>query len=367
MTEPLEAADERRRDLEARVHEHGEAALRAVADAHRRFDRLLDGYEDAATGTGNFETYVEFQERVATLVEDLDEDLPVRASFEGAADALEQRTLRSRHFERAREELDAARELADLLRDWEAARDAYADARRSALDRRDELDARIRELEDLRRLGEADLDAPVERLREPVEAYDDAVGEAFRSFRREAPAREVLCVVEAAAAYPLVDYAAPPDRLREFLAETSAGDRSVPTLLEFADYSRSKLDHYVSTPDELKRRVATNRSYLEALDAEPLAVGWPPPPALELRWQCRECEAVLHRFAPEDVIDRLRRVRRLTREPDYDRLREAARARAALGPETRERLQSGAVAEELEEARAERDRLERALEASAAE
>ncbi|MFB6172313.1 MAG: hypothetical protein ABEJ23_07245 [Haloarculaceae archaeon] len=360
-TADLASAADRRERLRDRITEYGEDDARAVADAYRRFSDLLGRYEDRATGTGNFETYVEFQESVARLVEDLPEDLPERTAFEEAGDVLEQRTLRAKHFRRARDALAPARDLADLLADWEAARERYREERVAVAERIEALDERVADLERLLELGEADLDAPVDRLRDPIEAYDDAVSEAFLSFKREASAREVLDVVESAAAYPLVAFAAPPTRLHGFVASEPAGEESIPTLLEYADYSASKLDHYVDDAAAIKRHVATNRTYLEGLDGGPLTVGWPPPSADRLRWTCREYEAVVHRFADAAVVERLRAVQALAREDDYARLQEAAVARSELDEREREDLRSGAVERQLAEAREERADLAAAL------
>lgn len=357
----LAAAADRRERLRQRVAEYGEREVRTVADASRRLSGLLDRYEDSATGTGNFETYIEFQESVGQLVEDLPEDLPERAAFEDAGDVLEQRTLREKHFRRAREALSPARDLAELLDDWQDAREAYRDQRVAVAERLEELDERVADLERLLALGEVDLDAPVDRLRDPIDAYDEAVREAFQAFRRERSAREMFDVVESAAAYPLVAFSPPPPRLRAFVDDSPAGEEPIPTLLEYADYSTSKLDHYVEDAAAVKRHVATNRTYLERLDAGPLTIGWPPPSAERLRWICREYEAVVHRFAGESVIERLRAVQAFSRDPDYERLREAAVARSDLDDDERERLASGAVERHLREAREEREALAAAL------
>lgn len=357
----LARAAERREQLRERVAEHGERQVRTVADAYRKLERLLDRYEETATGTGNFETYLEFQEEVGQLVEGLPDDLPERSAFEDAGDVLEQRTLRAKHFQRAREVLAPARDLTELLEDWQDARETYRDRRIAVADGIEELDERVAELERLLVLGEADLEAPVDRLRDPIEAYDEAVREAFRSFKRERSARAVLDVVESAAAYPLVEFSMPPPRLREYLDDAPAGEEPIPTLLEYADYSASKLDHYVEDAAAVKRHVATNRTYLERLDAGPLTVGWPPPPADRLRWTCREYEAVVHRFADETVTERLRVVQGLVRDPEYERLREAAVARTDLADDERERLASGAVERQLQAVREERAELAAAL------
>jgi hypothetical protein len=68
------------------------------------------------------------------------------------------------------------------------------------------------------------------------------------------------------------------------------------------------------------------------------------------------------RFASEGTIARLREVRRLTRDPDYERLRRAAAARETLTDRQRERLASGEIEAAREAAIEERERLRDALE-----
>jgi len=336
----------------------------AAVAAYRRFDDLLDRYRDRATGSG-FEEYVEFQETVADVMDDLPADAAAREAFEVADDTVHQRRLSESDFDEARAALAPARDLAELVAERDGAREHYRDARRRAVRRIDELDDAIERLERLCELGEADLDAPVERLREPIAAYDDAVRAEFREWRRESPAREVLVAVERASAFPLVDWRAPPERLRSYL-DGPAGEEPVSTLLEYADYSDSKLAHYVDAPGELKRHVATNRTYLRELTAEPVTVGWPPPGPDGLRYRAREYESAARAFATESTLAALRTVRALPRElgaEEYRRLRRAAAARADLDDAERERVRDGTARRELAAAREARERLSAALEA----
>jgi hypothetical protein len=136
----------------------------------------------------------------------------------------------------------------------------------------------------------------------------------------------------------------------------------VPTLLEYADYSASKLDHYVEDPGALRARVATHRTYLERLDADPFTLAWPPVPAAELRFRTRELRPLVATFAAEETVARLRDVRELPRTAEYDRLQTAATAIAELDETQRERVASGAVARDLEQARTYRSDIEEALE-----
>ncbi|MFB6309009.1 MAG: hypothetical protein ABEH35_06735, partial [Haloarculaceae archaeon] len=351
-----------RRQAREAVEEIGESDLRRLAEAHGELTRLFERYEDRAVGSGDFEAFVEFQEKIARFTEELDEDLPERERFEAVDDLLQQRRLSESDFERAREELAPVRDRLDRLEEWEQAREAYREARSEAQRRLSTVEDRIDDLERLTRLGEADLDAPVERLREPIDAYDQGVREAFTEFRRSVAARELFAFLETTTAYPLVPFDEPPEDLLDYLRSHDAGEEPITTLLEYAGYSNSKLDHYVDDPAALKRAVATRQTYLERLDAGPLTVGWPPPPAGELRWRCRELIAVVDRFAPDEVVRRLREVRALARREDYERLRDSAVARARLDESERRRLASGEIDEQLDDRREERQRLVEALE-----
>jgi hypothetical protein len=344
------------------VSEIGEGNLQDLADAYDRATTLLDRYEERATGSGDFEAFVTFQSAFTEHAESLPEDLPKRAAFERAADRFDKRRLSTSDFERARETLSEAANLIARLDERRAAREQYRETRRAVVTRRDALDERIEESRRVRRYGRVDLDAPVEELQEPIVAYDEAVEEAFETFRREESTRVVLDFLASTATYPLVPFGQPPADLMEYVENDEAGTEPISKLLTYSEYSASKLDHYVESPRELQRHVATHRSYLTDLDAGPLTIGWPPPPADRLWWRARELVAVVSKFAPPAVVENLRAVRALARDDErYERLRETARARAALDAETRERLASGEVEREVAELEAERERLDEAL------
>ncbi|SFR32131.1 DUF7118 family protein [Halogeometricum limi] len=344
-------------DAESAIDDVGEESVVAAADAYRKATRLLDRYEDSAVGTGDFQAYVEFQDTFLGLVEDLPEDLPDREAFEAAADRMDRRRLRDRDFEGARDDLEPASRHVDLLDRRGTAREELTAAKRDAKLLRKDIDERLAELGRLETLGEADVDAPIERLRDPVEAYDEAVTEEFRSFVESASIADVLSFVERAEWSSLVDFRTPPRDLREFAAESPDADEPIPTLLDYADYSGSKLDHYAEDPAALQTTVAVHRTYLERLDADPLCVSFPPPDAETLRRRAGELVSLLDTFASEETIVRLREVRELTRRDDYERLRTAARARTELTDEEVDRLRSGAVETERRELREARNAL----------
>jgi hypothetical protein len=347
----LRQARRRLADATTAVEEHGASTLETVRDAVGRADRLLDRYVDSATGTGDFQAYVEFQGEFAAVVEDLDEGTPGYDAFERANEAVDGRRLSESDFERAREALAPARDLAGRLAEREDAEAGIHDAERDVTRRLDALDDRIADLERLVELGEADLTAPTAELRDPIGAYNDAVRDAFAEFRRETPARDLLAFVADAAEAPFVEYADPPPELLAYLESSPADEAPLPELLAYADYSASKLDHYVEDPGTFTARVRPHRTYLERLSADPLTVDWPPPAAETLRFQREELVSVVAKFAPEETVARARELRAAADRPDYERLRRAAEAEAELSDAEAERVASGAAAAELAEAR----------------
>jgi DNA repair exonuclease SbcCD ATPase subunit len=363
----LRAADERVDRLRSRLSESelDRNDLDTVADAYRSVEAVLDRWEERATDWDDFEGYVEFRDALAETLESIPDDVPERDAFLEADERVKtesvSKSLDSSDFDAAREALTPVREYAELRSELEDALDDRKKVRTRAQKRRKELEERIDDLERLLDLGEADLDAPIDRLREPIEAYNEDVTAAFRTFRREEPAETVLSFVADAARTPFVGYEPPPSELLEYVRTAEAGERSVDELLEYADYSASKLSHYVDDADRLKRRVATNRTYLERLSADPLRIEWPPAPAETLRFRIEELVPLVGRFADESTVATLRELRELTRGEDYGRIRQAATADAELTAEQRRRIERGEVEAELEAAREALERIEAAL------
>ncbi len=360
----LDAARDRLASAQAAIDEEGGEAVSEAADAYRSASTLLDRYVDKATGTGreNFKAYVQLEGQFSSLVDSLPEELKSRAAFEEALEAIDKRRLSESDFERAHRALEPAQRYADLLDERDAAREAVEDARTAASKRIREIDDAIDDRKRLLELADADLDAPVDLLREPIDAYNEVIRAAFVEYRQSATAREVFAMLDRSRWYPFVGYEQPPEDLRAFVESDPAGEYTIPELLEYAEYSRSKLAHYVADADELKRKVATQQTYLDGIDATPLTIEWPPEPAGVLRRRTRELQPFVDRVADEETLAALRQVRLQTRDPDYDRLQTAAQAVSQLTPDERDRLADGRIDDELAALRAERDRLEAALE-----
>ena len=358
--EDLRSARERLAAVESEIESVGEAAVIDAADAYRKATQLLDRYEGSATGTGDFQAYVEFQDKFLGLVEERD-DTPASEAFSAAGERLDQRRLSESDFDRARDDLEPAAEYVDLLDRREDAEEAVAKARRDARLCRRDLDEEINERAEWLAVGEADLDAPVAELTDPIEAYNDAVLDEFDEFYASASIAAVVDFLDRAESFPLVEFRSPPRDLREFAAESPDADEPIPTLLEYADYTGSKLDHYAEDPGLLQTTVAVHRTNLERLSGEPLTVSLPPPPPEELRFRARELVSLLGRFADEETVAQVRTVRDLTRRDDYRTLRRATRAHQELDADELAAVQSGAAAAELERLRDARDRLVTAL------
>ncbi|MFC6753767.1 DUF7118 family protein, partial [Halorubrum tibetense] len=264
--------------------------------------------------------------------------------------AVDKRRLSEADFAAAREALDPAGAYVDLLTDRDDATDEYRAARKAAREAHDDLTARLAALREVADMADADLDADVARLRDPVEEYNESVREAFRSFYRSASARDVFAFLDRADDTPFVDADLPPADLREYVAEYAAGEEPLPTLLEYADYSNSKLDHYVDDPGALRTAVAVHKTFIDRIDGEPLTIDWPPAPGDELAYEIDELIPLVSRVAGDETVATLRSIRDLARSDEYERLRRAAEVRDALDDPELALLESGAIDDRVREA-----------------
>ncbi|MFC7186315.1 DUF7118 family protein [Halorubrum yunnanense] len=343
-----ERYDELRR-LEGRIADLGRERVEAAADTYRRAHRVLDQYEEDAVGSGDFAAYVQFEGEFANAV-DVDDDALAADAFAAADEAVDKKRLSERDFEAAREALDPAGEYVDLLGDRDEALDDYRVARKDAREARKALAARLDELREVAAMADADLDADVDRLREPVETYNEAVRESFAAFYKSASAREAFAFLDRADATPFVDVDVPPTDLADYVAEYEAGEEPLPTLLEYADYSNSKLEHYVDDPGALRTAVAVHRTYAERIDGEPLTLDWPPAAGDALAYEIDELIPLVSRVAGEETVATLRAVRDLARDDEYERLRRAAEVRDALDRPELELVRTGVIDDRVREA-----------------
>ncbi|ATW88887.1 hypothetical protein halTADL_2140 [Halohasta litchfieldiae] len=376
----LEAAYDRIREIEAEVDEIGEANVEAAADAYRNATRLLDSYEASATGTGDFGAYLEFQNKFIALAESLPESAMAADAVQRASDRMDKRRLTAADFDYAREQVNEAAEAIDLLEAREEAHDDYRSARHDAKARNKELESEVDHLHHVQELGTADLDTSLDPLREPVKSYNAAVREAFETFRTAESARELFDLLAAGAERPLVGVDRPPSDLADYIHSAPAGEEPLSTLREYAEYSPSKLDHYVDDPGALRTHVSVHQTYLKRLGPEPLLIDWPPAEAGVVRARLQELAPLVRRLDAatdraessgaesdesegdsEPIEHHRRQLARLTRTDDYDRLRQVAVADAELNDEEFERLASGAIEDDLAAVEAGIDAIDTAL------
>lgn len=368
--DPVDRLEKARKAVED-VRENAEPdveSLTTVAEAYREITTVFDRWEDRATDFDDFEGYVKFRDDLAETLSTIPDSVPHASTIEEAAETVKTDSVTSslskRDFETARDELEPLRADTERYEILQSARESYRTAYRDLRRRLDELDTKRDDLRRLRRLAEADLDAPVENLRDPIKVYNRAVEDSFASFRRESPARRILTFVDATEQYPLVSFDSPPEDLLEYVRTEAAGEHTLDELVEFSEYTRSKLDHYVDDADLLKRRIATNRTYVDRLSAEPLTIEWPPPPADELRFLVNELVSIVDRFAEDETVATLRTVRQLANLDEYEQLRTAAVARDQLTDAERARIEEGTLEADLESVGRSIDRLERVLESA---
>ncbi|WP_330631251.1 DUF7118 family protein [Halocatena halophila] len=349
--------------ISAKLDAAGQESVMTVRTEYNALLDLFDRYEERATDWDDFEGYVEFQNRLVEFIDGLPAGLPERDAFIAADEKLDQRNLSERDFERARAALTPARELAELADRHDELEREYRQAYHELERELSTLENRIDDLRRLQSYADLDLERSIDPLQSPIQEYNEAIRDSFRTFRETAPATELLDWVTATTAYPLVSVTQPPDRLTTYLETHPVGTEPIPTLLEYAEYSSSKLAHYVDDPQALLEAIGSSRTYLERLNSTPLTIDWPPPQADYVRYRIDELISVIDAFADAKTVAQLRSIAQLTRTATYAELRAIAVANDRLDPEARRRLRDGSTDRELATATDRRDQLEDVLSA----
>ncbi len=373
ITQAAESAAELReeyeelREIETRLLRLGEARVEETVDAYRRAGRVLDRYDDTAIGSGDFASYVEFRSKfeAATTV---DEDTLATDAFERANEAVDKRRLNEGDFANARDALGNVEEYLALLENRDTARETYRITRKNTKDALGELTNHINSLERTAEMSDIDLSAPAGELENLVIEYNEAVTEAFETFKRDASARELFDFLDTCQRYPLVTVDQPPRELSEYVFSRPAGKEPLPELLEYADYSPDKLQHYIDDPGALRTTVAVHQTYLDRIVVDPLTLEWPSPPAAECRYLIRELISLVSRLTDDpDPVVALRELRSLTREQRYGTLRQTAVAQTTLSDTEQVLIAAGVVGEVRARARETRQLVEDILAETARE
>lgn len=363
LIDDLKSAYNAYQDIQTTIDDIGQDRLETLNDQYQEFTTLLKTYKESASGTGRetFQEYVAFQGELDAFESSLPANGLETDAFRDAIEYLDQRRLNQDDFEEARTILAPIEDRLGILDDRAEAREEYAAAERAIQERLTELDDEIEHLERILSFENVDFAVPVDQLRDHVESYNSAISSDFTTYKSNASAREFIQFIEKTTAYPLVDFPSTPPDLVDYLETADAGTESIPTLLEYADYTRSKLSHYVTDPTTFNARIAANQTYLDRLSPDPLTISWPPPPQEELHWLLRELTSVINRIAATATMEKLNALRNFAHNDKYIDIRRAAKADSVLDSEQKQRLKSGEVTEELEDKHHEKDQLETAL------
>lgn len=359
----LESAYDAYQTIQATIDEIGPARLDELNHLYNRFDSLLSAYKESASGSGRetFEQYIAFQSELETFETSLPEDGLETGVFEDAIDFLDQRRLQESDFEEARVILEPAADTLGILTERDDARNTYTAAKRDVEQRINELTDEIEHLQELLAFEHTDFDVPVGQLRSLIEAYNQAVRDDFSSYKSNTSSREFIQFLETTTAYPLIEFPAPPSELVNYLESTEIGTEPTPRLLEYTNFTRSKLSHYVDDPSTFQARIGANQTYLDRISADPLIISWPPSAQDELHWRIRELTSVINRFAPAETVRKLNDLQKFSHRDDYPDIRLAAQADATLDEQEKQRLTTGELREELESKQRDRDQLRSAL------
>jgi len=336
------------RELRETVEEVGEERAETTRALYESLTDVTEEYREEATGHGNFEKYVEFENHVIAFENTVEEeDVHLQDDFEKSLERLDRRTLQDKHFRRALDDLDAVEELAEDYERYTELRDELRDELGSLERRKEELASRIDELEESVEKAREVEDVDVSELRDSVETYNDRVRRDFEEFVRDTSAVEVARLGEHVSNSSLLGDVPVEEGDAERLDEY-VDDESVDRVLELADSSDAKLSHYLEDTEGF--RDAVPRLWFESPSAEPFVLSYEPEG--KAKYKTRELVPIVAEFADEETVEALRGVKRMAERGDYSRMRSALVDRREVGGDAE------TVEEELEEARSERRRAE---------
>ncbi|MDZ7688122.1 MAG: hypothetical protein U5J64_05245 [Halobacteriales archaeon] len=335
-------------ELRDTVRGIGKERAERTHDIYEAVDKNLERYRDEATGRGDFGKYIEFRGFVAGVEEEVGEkDVHMSDAFETAVSHLDARTLRDKHFRRARAELEEVAEFAEMYERYEELEEDLNDELRSLEKRKKEVRSEVESAEKrLEKAREAEeIDASF--LRETVEEYNEHVHDDFDAFVCEASAVEVARLGESTLDAPLIEDAPVEKGVAERLSRY-VDDETVERVLELADASDGKLSHYVEDTDGFRDTVP--RTFFETASAERFELSYEPEGVV--RRHVPELVRLVSSFADEDTVAVLRRVGSMAERGEYEPMRRAVVAGEAAGADAEE------IEGRLEELRTELRRVE---------
>ena len=335
-------------EVRKKVREVGEERAEKTHDLYETVDKNLERYREDATGHGEFEKYIELRSIVAGVEENLDdEEVHMSGEFESALSHLDARTLRDKHFRRARADLEDVNDFAEIYERYEELEKELKDELKSLEKQKKVLRSEIEETEKrLEKAREAE-EVDASPLREAVETYNEGVREDFEAFLGEAPAVEVARLGEKTLDSPLVEDVPVERGVAERLSRY-VEDETVGRVLELADASDGKLSHYVEDTDGF--REAVPRTFFETASAERFELSYEPEGVV--RGRVPELVRLVSSFADEETVAVVRRIGAMAERGEYEPMRRAVIAGEEAGADADE------IQEELTDLREKNQRVE---------
>ncbi|MDX1745070.1 MAG: hypothetical protein R3324_03965, partial [Halobacteriales archaeon] len=257
-------------------------------------------------------------------------DVTDRTAFEDALSRFDRRIIREKDFRRARSDLTSVKQVSETLSEAEELASQLTNERGRLSSRlrkwrhdRSQVQSRLSDLE-------AVTDVDPEPLVAARSSYNDRVREEFDSFAETAPAIDVARVGYKARLVPLADV--PPitdEAALSVLEDAGFATETVPTVLEYAGYSDSKLSHYVDRPGSFRSQLPV--SWFETIDGEAFTIA-ADATGDDVRHRAPALVKVIDAFATPETIAELRTLRDLAARGEYDRMRRARRLAADDAP-----------------------------------
>lgn len=322
-----------------RIEDIGLEKAKKTHDFYSELSETMEEYREDAVGTGDFETYVEFQGILDDLLQRINnsQNEVYRAEdFERVIDGFEKRVIRESDFRRAESRLADVRELAETI---DRVREIEKELRyeKGRLERRkSELESRLkrvgRKIDTAK--GVSDIDpSPLISI---IESYNSSVETDFEEFYNSAPSIKVARLGEKARDLPLADIKPLDKETVEILRRTGMGQKTVSEVLEYADYSNSKLSHYIERPDEFRRNVS--QTWFKLLSADDFKISVETPQNL-IKHKVPELIRIVDEFGSEETVRRLREIHSVAEKGEYAPMRRAYLSEKETGDKGLEDLQ----------------------------
>lgn len=332
----------------------GRREVEAARSIYNRLSNYIDRYEEPAKGHGDFESYLEFQSVLAEIEEELSDDVYGKEAFENALGRFESRTLRAKHFERAKNDLKEVQDVVESLEREEHLVDELETETGRLRKRRREIENELQDLDERISHAKEATNVEYQELKELVEKYNQRVEEEFRSYISSASAVDVARLARKLSNMPLLPTPAIEDGAVDVLESPGVKDESVDRVLEYAGYSNSKLEHYVDRPEEFRKKVP--EAWFRTADAGPFKLSLDEREGVVER-KIPELVRVISIFSGEETVRVLRKIGDLARKGEYSELRSAHKADQRSGGKD-----PGTLREKKEELRKEIEEIDRELE-----